>query len=142
MENHAGRWFAIRAEYERVRWPGMVRRYIKEFALAFVSLSVVTPDLKIFCDVFIVRRDTGAAVAAFSYSHISEATHHVEDLRSRLASTQVFDFCRELRIGVTAVAGPGTERQPLVTWLPIPARSRGVSSNSAEDHGHPREVES
>lgn len=126
--SRADRWFEVRAEYERLSSGGMALRTVREFILALLTLGVFLQefDPKRFCDVLVVRRDTGESVAVFSYDHLGEASRHAESLNARLLKMHVFDFCRELSIPMNAVVGPGSDivRDPQNMWIPIRAKDR------------------
>jgi len=122
----AGRWFGVRAEFERVSRLGTMWRTVKWSILGFVTLGLTLGDFdpKRFCDVIVFRRDTGQEVASFSYDFLREASDHVEDLRRRLEGTHVYDFCRELGVGTDSVVGAGSSEslEPTVVWQEISAK--------------------
>ena len=122
----AGRWVGVRAEFERVSRLGMLWRTVKWSILGFVSLGLTMGDFdpKRFCDVIVVRRDTGQEVASFSYDGLGEASDHVEVLRRRLEGTHVYDLCRELGVGTDSVVGAGSSEslEPTVVWREISAK--------------------
>jgi len=119
----AGRWFGVRAEFERVSRLGTMWRTVKWSILGFVTLGLTMGDFdpKRFCDVIVFRRDTGQEVTSFSYDVLGEASDHVEDLRRRLEGTHVYDFCRELGVGTDSVVGAGSSEslEPTVVWQEI-----------------------
>jgi len=129
----AARWFGVRAEFELLGRGRMAVRAAREWVLYFVSAGLLMGDFdpKRFCDVLVFRRDTGATVARFSYTHLGDATDHVVDLRARLLSTHVFDFCRELSLSTDLVAGPGqgVERDPIDPWVGVRVRTRQSGSS-------------
>jgi hypothetical protein len=131
----AGRWFGVRAEFERVSRLSMLWRTIKWLMFGFVTLGLTMGDFdpKRFCDVIVFRRDTGQAVATFSYDFLSEASPHVEDLVRRLASAHVYDFCRELGVGTESVVGPGFSElfDSTVVWQEVAAERRGTGDRAA-----------
>ena len=101
-------------------------RAAREWVLHLLTAGVFAGDFdpKRFCDVRVFRCDNGATVATFSYMHLGSATIHVVDLRARLLSTHVFDFCRELGLSIDVVAGPGqgVELDPIDPWVGVRVR--------------------
>jgi hypothetical protein len=119
----AARWFGVRAEFELLGRGRMAVRSARQLLLYVVSAGLLMGDFdpKRFCDVVVFRRDTGATVATFSYTHLGEATGHVTDLRDRLLSAHVFDLCRELGLSTDLVVGPGQgiELDPVDPWVGV-----------------------
>lgn len=126
--NEAARWFTVAAEFERVAGWNMAWRYVKEVFIGLASMGLTLGDVdpKRFCDVRVLRRDTGECVAHYSYEHLGEAHTHVTSLTSRLEDTHVFDFCRDLGIPIHHVVGEGctdpVDRESI--WIEIPAERR------------------
>jgi hypothetical protein len=124
----AARWFGVRGEFQLVSRRRMAMLTAREWLLYLVSWGVFAGDFdpKRFCDVIVFRRDTGDVVASFPHTHLGAATGHLTDLRTRLLSTQVFDFCRELGLSIDVVAGPGQSPvlDPLDPWVGVEAAAR------------------
>ena len=123
----AARWFGVRGEFELVSRRRMAMLTARASLLYLASWGVLAGDFdpKRFCDVIVFRRDTGDRVASFRYTHLGAATDHLTDLRARLLSTHVFDFCRELGLSIGLVEGPGQDREldPSDPWVGVrPAR--------------------
>ncbi|RNL78825.1 hypothetical protein [Nocardioides marmorisolisilvae] len=124
----AGRWFSIRAEYQHFgplrTLVGVVREML--FTFATIALFFDDWDPKRFCDVKVVRRDSGVVVSVFSYDHLWDADIHVRDLRQRLLDEPVFDFCRDIGLDIAHVAGAGQDPDPAlaVRWVRISRRQR------------------
>ncbi|GAA1159163.1 hypothetical protein [Nocardioides aquiterrae] len=107
----AARWFGVRGEFELVSRRRMAVLTARHWLVLLGSWGILSSDFDPprFCDVIVFRRDTGAAVASFSHSQLGSATGHLTDLRDRLLSTHVFDFCRELGLSIDVVIGPGQD---------------------------------
>lgn len=122
------RWFGVRAEYERAGPVKLVFRTIWAVAKGLPTLWILTDDLepKRFCDVVVFRRDNGSPVAKFSHAYLGDGARHVEDLLTRLATDHVFDFCRELGIGIEAVVGAGDDRDfdASAVWVSLSKHDR------------------
>ena len=122
----AGRWFGVVATKER---PGRSRKVGRELRVAIwanvqnATWGLLGSEPTCRCDVWIIRRDTGRPVEHHVHREpLSEAGNHVENLRYRLETTHVYDFCREFRIGTDEVAGPGIsgEQDPATIWTDAP----------------------
>jgi hypothetical protein len=132
--SRAERWFSVRIEYERFGILKAMSRTIRELFIALFTLGLLLGewDPKRFCDVLVVRNDTGEVVASFSYDHLGEADTHVRVLREELETKQVFDFCRTLGVGIDAVVGVGTDRTAHtgVEWTQIWRKQRHTQAQS------------
>lgn len=124
----AGRWFAVRAEYERIGRARMAWLAAKAWVVGLVTWGLTLGDFdpKRFCDVLVIRHDTGAVIASYDYEHLSAASAHVDRLRTRLDSVHVFDFCRDLGISTEEVVGPGASIGSQASWTAVEARLRRV----------------
>ncbi|MCZ4499150.1 MAG: hypothetical protein JWQ74_1703 [Marmoricola sp.] len=133
----ACRWFGVRGQVERVGTERLVLRTL--WALLTGSLLLwIFDDVepKRFADVVVYRRDTGQPVASFAYDRFGEGVFHRADLDERLRTTQVFDFCGELDLGIENVQGPGVDREPTGgdPWTEITARERAWTQDAFVRH--------
>ena len=124
----AGRWFEVRAEYQRFGPLSTSLSVVRELLLALATFGLFLGewDPKRFCDVLVVRRDNGETVAKFSYRRLGGASLQVESFGERLETQPIFDFCRELGIPMSDVEGGGREPDQTrrVTWVAISRRQR------------------
>ena len=125
----AGRWFGVRAEYERFGPVRTVWVVVRELLLALVTLGIFMGewDPKRLCNVVVFERGTGVTVALLKFDHLREATYYVSNLRGRLGTEPVFDFCRELGIPMSDVVGPGQTPDLFANlrWVEVPRRQLG-----------------
>jgi len=116
----AGRWFAVRVEFETHVGGRRVWDLVKHVLLGVVTLgiSLVDYDPRRASNVVLLRHDNGSAVLGFRYSTLGGAALHATSLAERLERTHVFDFCRELGLPMSVVAGEGRPREEggEVTW--------------------------
>lgn len=107
----AGRWFAVRVEFEKHDGGRKAWDVVKHVLLGIVTIGItlVDYDPRRSSNVVVLRRDNGSAVLGYRYSTVGDATLHATSLAERLKTMHVFDFCRDLGLPMESVAGEGEE---------------------------------
>ncbi|WP_418059977.1 hypothetical protein [Pimelobacter simplex] len=105
----AGRWFAVRVEYEEHTGAHKAWDVVKHVLLGIVTLGFTLIDYnpRRPSNVLVVRRDDGTTVVGYRHSTVGEAALHATSLVDRFGEVHVFDLCRDLGLPVEAVAGEG-----------------------------------
>ena len=114
----AGRWFV--AEIHHV--PSRVRKALwwgRSLILYAATLGFHLAPYRNPGTIRLRRRDDGTVVARLTFDETAELEWRANDLGGELRERHVYDLCRDLRIPLHHVTGPGlpVEDVALVTWV-------------------------
>ena len=101
----ATRWFAVSVDVEKVGKVRLLGRALRAIAVdSILGGANAKTAVKVRCRVAVERRDNCKQVIGFDYNTDVEAFRHADSLRQRLASTNLWDFSREVGIAYDLIA--------------------------------------
>lgn len=111
-ESLATRWLAVSVDVEKVGKVHLVGRALRAMAVdSILGGANAETVVKVRSRVAVERRDNGRKVIGFDYNTAQEASKHADSLRQRLASTNLWDFSREVGIAYDSIADAGPSEQ-------------------------------